>query len=84
VVMMEDVAIVNIHIHCVCLCCRFEDGTLPFLEILAVSHGFDTLQMVAGITVFENFPLFCRCERALRVILFPVQLGWVVMFSFFL
>ena len=28
--------------------CRFEDGTLPFLEILAVKHGFDTLYSIAG------------------------------------
>lgn len=27
---------------------RFEDGTLPFLEILAVKHGFDSLIHLAG------------------------------------
>ena len=27
---------------------RFEDGTLPFLEIAALVHGFSTLQRLAG------------------------------------
>jgi len=32
--------------------CRFEDGTLPFLEILAVKHGFDTLYDIAGLFTY--------------------------------
>ena len=27
---------------------RFEDGTLPFLDIIALRHGFDTLERLAG------------------------------------
>ena len=27
---------------------RFEDGTLPFLEIVAIKHGFEPLDIVAG------------------------------------
>ena len=27
---------------------RFEDGTLPFLDIVALRHGFGALQRLAG------------------------------------
>ena len=27
---------------------RFEDGTLPYLEILAVKHGFDSFKELIG------------------------------------
>lgn len=27
---------------------RFEDGTLPFLSVIAVGHGFDTIARLAG------------------------------------
>lgn len=27
---------------------RFEDGTPPFLDIIAVRHGLDTLECLAG------------------------------------
>jgi len=29
---------------------RFEDGTPPFLEILALRYGFDTLERITGKT----------------------------------
>ena len=28
--------------------CRFEDGTLPFLDIIALQHGFDVLHALTG------------------------------------
>lgn len=28
--------------------CRFEDGTVPFLDIIAVNHGFETLYRITG------------------------------------
>jgi len=34
---------------------RFEDGTLPFLEILAVKHGFDALYDIAGLFIFSSY-----------------------------
>ena len=42
--------IINNNIYCnICVICfRFEDGTLPFLEIIALKHGFDALHRIAG------------------------------------
>lgn len=28
--------------------CRLEDGTIPFLEIVALEHGFQTLSRLGG------------------------------------
>uniref|UniRef100_A0A8C0W1U8 Molybdenum cofactor sulfurase n=1 Tax=Castor canadensis TaxID=51338 RepID=A0A8C0W1U8_CASCN len=28
--------------------CRFEDGTIPFLDVIALKHGFDTLEHLTG------------------------------------
>ena len=37
---------------------RFEDGTLPFLDIIALRHGFDTLERLAGkLQCFNPFTL---------------------------
>ena len=30
------------------LCFRFEDGTVSFLDIVALGHGFDALEKIAG------------------------------------
>lgn len=30
-------------------CFRFEDGTLSFLDIISLRHGFDILEKLAGI-----------------------------------
>ena len=30
--------------HCVFFCCRFEDGTVSFLDIVALKHAFQTMK----------------------------------------
>ncbi|XP_033624449.1 molybdenum cofactor sulfurase-like [Asterias rubens] len=38
---------------------RFEDGTLPFLDIIALKHGFDTLERLAGSMSTISDHTFC-------------------------
>lgn len=41
-------------------CCRFEDGTVDFLSVVAVGHGLDTLRALAG-------PMRLVAERTFRL-----------------
>ena len=43
--MLDGRPVTNVGLYCAD---RFEDGTLPFLEILAVKHGFDCLLQLTG------------------------------------
>ena len=35
-------------LHFIYMFCRFEDGTVSFLDILALRHGFQALDRLAG------------------------------------
>ena len=45
---------VQVHICSLLFLFRFEDGTLPFLDIVALRHGFSALQRLAIAIIDEQ------------------------------
>lgn len=51
---------------------RFEDGTIPFLDVIALKHGFDALERLTGRGALLSRGSGSRSPRALGV---PAQEG---------
>lgn len=45
---------VQVHICSLLFLSRFEDGTLPFLDIVALRHGFSAVQRLAIAIIDEE------------------------------
>lgn len=45
-----------------CLCFRFEDGTLPFLGIVALQHGFNVIHRLTGSMAAISYHTLCLAK----------------------